>query len=513
MDAAEHSPAVVSLKLSTSLANPKDESANGIGIKSSDYNNSEEWEEWMMWDDANGCPSFPPRGSHNSTMADGEGLSRKRKSRHKDPTDLQVSPAVEQERLAAPARSHTIIERRYRSNINAKIADLRDSIPRLRGMIHATASHLQNNDVSTQKLNKATILSTAVAYIQDLERDKQRLEAEVSRLKARLGAMKPKDDAVESTMEPQNISPTTPAPLQETVTYDCSTSSSWQNPVQGMIQIPEDIRKIRTASVQAQYAERPYIAYDQNEDESQSTFIIGQSGARRAQRIGKIVAGSFAGLMVVQGFSDRETAVDKHTKRSLQDNLLQPSRPWSWQNTYHFSSPPMNLQYIILGMKAFVILFVLGFGVFLYAFCYKPQRRKQDMAPSSSSPPSLASPLEVRKNAWLTAIQTVRVPRHEMFPEWVAVNLEALHYVVRRAIGWHGYSRVTGQRRDGEIARIRAWDIAIDAQLMGKCILDFAAFYKFIIGPLITVKLKSRHWAHSNLTNSMFWDMLIFQKQ
>lgn len=61
----------------------------------------------------------------------------------------------------------------------------------------------------------------------------------------------------------------------------------------------------------------------------------------------------------------------------------------------------------------------------------------------------------------------VRVPRHKMFPEWAAVNLEALQYVLRHLVGWSGYSWLAGKSEEDEMARIRAWDIAIDAQLMG----------------------------------------------
>lgn len=54
-----------------------------------------------------------------------------------------------------------------------------------------------------------------------------------------------------------------------------------------------------------------------------------------------------------------------------------------------------------------------------------------------------------------------------MFPEWAAVNLEALQYVVRHIIGWLNYAWLTGTSEEDEVARVRAWDIAIDAQLMG----------------------------------------------
>jgi len=40
-------------------------------------------------------------------------------------------------------------------------------------------------------------------------------------------------------------------------------------------------------------------------------------------------------------------------------------------------------------------------------------------------------------------------------------------YVTRQVLGWHSYSWLTGRNEEDEIARVRAWEIAIDAQLVG----------------------------------------------
>lgn len=40
-------------------------------------------------------------------------------------------------------------------------------------------------------------------------------------------------------------------------------------------------------------------------------------------------------------------------------------------------------------------------------------------------------------------------------------------YVTRQVPGWQSYSCLTGRSEEDEIARIRAWEIAIDAQLAG----------------------------------------------
>ncbi|ODV59675.1 HLH-domain-containing protein, partial [Ascoidea rubescens DSM 1968] len=76
--------------------------------------------------------------------------------------------------------SHNMIEKRYRTNINDKIRNLRDSVPSLRCLIddNFDDSNLDlSNDLNikldglqpAKKLNKATILSKATEYIKHLE--------------------------------------------------------------------------------------------------------------------------------------------------------------------------------------------------------------------------------------------------------------------------------------------------------------------------------------------------------
>ena len=428
------------------------------------------WEDWMMWDEPEESTLKDSScGQDSPSMEQNMHLSRKRKATADRSPDDQDLTAASEKRPTAPVRGHSVVERRYRTNINAKIADLRDCVPTLKATASSKVQSPTNPDSSMQKLNKATILSTAVSYIRDLERDKRRLEIEVSDLRARLRATEREDDDVDPTPEADHALSKTPNSVPPEAAIDSSTSSSWENPAQGMIQVPEDMRRLRTAALQAQYAEQPYLTHVQDVHETRSSIDVGESGARRAKQIGKLMVGSFAGLMIMQGLGATERDDSKRAKRSL---AIPPTGP-RWTRVVqifvmHISRMSSdNMQYILLAMKAFLVLSLLGFGLFLYAFCSKPKQRKQTVAQRAISVPSLASPLELRRNAWLTSIQTVRVPRHAMFPEWAAVNLEAFHYVIRQAVGWPKYSQMTGQSEDDEIARVRAWDIAIDAQLMG----------------------------------------------
>lgn len=499
--------------------------ANEHNTSSINPQRREAWEDWMMWDDpVNGRMTQSPIGQSSPSSAEAAVLSRKRKSSADNaPEDQQVT-APPEKRPTTSNRSHNVVERRYRSNINAKIADLRDSVPALKAATNSAVQSPQNTDLGSQKLNKATILSTAVSYIHDLERDKQRLENEISELRARLSTTKREDDDVNQTPGTQHDHslPTSPILMSKDTpsssTSSSSSSSSWENPAQGMIQVPEDMRRLR----QARHAEQPYLAHDQDEQETRNTIEIGGNGTRRARQVGKLMVGSFVGLMVVQGFDIRESGEEKHSKRSF--SATPPKPPWARIMQVTVAYSPLlsshNMQYAFLAMKAFLVLFVLGFGVFLYAFSSKPKRRKQSTAQTAVTIPSLASPLELRKNAWLTAIQTVRVPRHEMFPEWAAVNLEALHYVVRQAVGWQGYSSMTSQSEDDEVARVRAWDIAIDAQLMGgdaeisgsRLILTILAAGTLPITPA-RLMLKALHlrillWKASRHGEGSFWSIV-----
>ena len=360
------------------------------------------------------------------------------------------------------------MERRYRTNINDKIAALRDSVPTLRATKDPRRPTTHSDAQPTQKLNKGTVLSTAVEYIRNLEKDNRRLELEISHLRARLRTVEQGAPDVDAPNKTVHVNSAVASPNESQISACVSTGSSmWSNPARGMIEVPEDMRRLRTASMQAQYAESSYMEQRDTASDDCSVEHIGENSSRRARFLGKVMIGSFAGLMIMQSFSDTENEEKRHGKRSFSTipNHLRRSIV-SYQSSLRGRDLGANHSHWLFVMLKFsIILFILGFGIFLYAFCSKPKIRKQSHKPTST--PSLASPLEVRRNAWLTAIQTVRVPRHDLFPEWGAVNLEALQYVLRQIIGWRGYAWLTAQSENDEVARVRAWDIAIDAQLMG----------------------------------------------
>lgn len=128
------------------------------------------------------------------------------------PSKDDSGPTTKPASLGPKKTAHNMIEKRYRTNLNDKIAALRDSVPALRVMVHRLehtddtgASNLDINIMDeikaeagvegdedlggltpAHKLNKATILSKATEYIAHLERKNQCLVKENSSLRNRV---------------------------------------------------------------------------------------------------------------------------------------------------------------------------------------------------------------------------------------------------------------------------------------------------------------------------------------
>ena len=117
-------------------------------------------------------PAPPSDASSPLAPSPTSSVGRKRKSSHDDSPVNEVPPqaaatAAADKSAPSKKRSHNIIEKRYRANLNDKIAELRDSVPSLRltyKQRHGGNLKKSNEDddidlTSGNKLNKASILS------------------------------------------------------------------------------------------------------------------------------------------------------------------------------------------------------------------------------------------------------------------------------------------------------------------------------------------------------------------
>lgn len=369
-------------------------------------------------------------------------------------------------------RPHNVIEKRYRANLNERITELRDSVPSLRTVKKAQAGgdagSSDNEDLDgltpSNKLNKASILTKAVEYIKHLELRNKRLDDENKSLKTRLQTL---DKVLEQggDVDQRLAAFTSQEIIEKEDSADTKTPQSLnedgkpsEHPSQGMIPLPESWKKFRESQPQEHYGH----IYD----------VPSESSRLRGKWPARIMLGSLAGLMILEGFSESD-----HGTTSKEKGLF--GIPLELLDGYRFlRSPRVYLRAfaqfcqhggIIPLLKGFMALTILAFFIFAYLFNSKPPtpKREKGQAPEAPEESSLTSPIEVRRRAWSTSMQVLGLPHHHFFREWMAVTTEWLKYTVRYLFGAQAYAWVTGRSGDDEIARVKAWDIAIDAQLAG----------------------------------------------
>ncbi|KAK5656574.1 hypothetical protein OQA88_4553 [Cercophora sp. LCS_1] len=135
------------------------------------------------------------RKSSASASEDDEG-THKRTSPSPPPAARSADKAAHQ---MPKKTAHNMIEKRYRTNLNDKITQLRDAVPALRVVAQRCDNGIGGEDAEdyveeeyaglppiVPKLNKATILSKATEYISQLERRNRSLETENSALRGRM---------------------------------------------------------------------------------------------------------------------------------------------------------------------------------------------------------------------------------------------------------------------------------------------------------------------------------------
>jgi len=104
------------------------------------------------------------------------------------------SPPAEDSPVPHKKTAHNMIEKRYRTNLNDKITQLREAIPSLRSGAPRFGNYEDEDGydddftslVPVPKLNKATILSKATEYIMQLEARNRNLETENNAIRGRM---------------------------------------------------------------------------------------------------------------------------------------------------------------------------------------------------------------------------------------------------------------------------------------------------------------------------------------
>lgn len=243
-------------------------------------------------------------------------------------------------------------------------------------------------------------------------------------------------------------------------------------PPAGMIQVPDDMRRILAAQMASG---QPYPVPAQPNFQGSNPAVVRQQQIQQQQAqqqqgawsnaspyFGKLMVGSLAGLMIVEAFREEEVSNETPEGRGLFAFPIQLLRTAAKGLDLHYHG-----YHIHTSLQS--LLFI---GVFLWIFVPSlfqssdSNPKKQRGGPLRAAP-SMAAPIHVRRQAWLTAIQTVWVPRHNFFLEAAALLLKTAKLSLRNAIGWHGYQMLTGTTQEEENARIKAWSIALDSQLAG----------------------------------------------
>ena len=247
-------------------------------------------------------------------------------------------------------------------------------------------------------------------------------------------------------------------------------SHSPVNDPQGMIQVPEDIRRLQRQSNQQTYPVGQFQELQQQGRQQQMGPNGWQNGG--GGYFGKLMVGSLAGLMVMEGFTQAESESDEPGARGL---FALPVHLLRTVAHYVHSSIDFNVLGYHVSTSQFLgyFKFFLVFGVLLYVFlpslfAKKPKSHGGKTQNSSIvAAPSLASSIQVRRQAWLTAVQTVWVPSNNFFLEAAALCLKMVKLSFRNAVGSDSYTYLTGINQQSETARVKTWGIALDAQLAG----------------------------------------------
>ncbi|TQS36359.1 hypothetical protein Golomagni_03195 [Golovinomyces magnicellulatus] len=402
--------------------------------------------------------------SHLIYSPDNHERSRKRKSfAEVEDEDEESNPFVKK-------TAHNMIEKRYRTNLNDKIAALRDSVPSLRIMSKSARGEDTVVDreelqglTPAHKLNKATVLSKATEYIGHLEKRNKCLQQENLDHRAQLAAY-------EALFQSNFIN----FKATQNIHNPFQTSSDYSSPVitpdarnTALIQESKERQILNRSNPQTIYPNAPQGVYSEAQKRQ-----FRSDGWNGHPYTGKLMMGTMAGLMIMEGINEAEQISESPNGRGL---FALPTNVLEFFNFLIKFPHDIN----VLGCHAstrqilwylkFLLIFSSVIYIFLPEFSFSRSKSNRGKLQTCllTAAPSLASPIQVRREAWLTAIQNVWVPRHNFLFEAAALCLKIAKLSTRNLLGWQTYTTLTGITEQQEIARIKGWSIALDAQLAG----------------------------------------------
>ncbi|RAL14321.1 basic helix-loop-helix domain-containing protein [Aspergillus homomorphus CBS 101889] len=413
-----------------------------------------------------------------------DGITRKRKSGSDDDGSTVSGIMPTGKKMPAKKRAHNVIEKRYRANLNDKIAELRDSVPSLRASKNAAGNMIDDDEgegvTPASKLNKASILSKATEYIRHLEIRNKRLEEENTALKNRLRLA---DKAAEqmitsaaSVSSPSNYTESgassSPSVFSQVEDSPSDHSPTSLHPPEGMMKVPDAFKRLRDEAAAKNNAfSQSYIQYPSGSGSSSNGATQSGGGRKRSYYPNKYMLGALAGLMVIEGLgSEKESDSTAKGLLAVPVNLLSSGLQNPTFKYWLAMARSFWYSWHARAISHFLILATLvvgsAFVVFVYLFNAGPKHQPGSSKTAVMSDASLSSS-SFRRQAWLTSIQQVGVPRHRFFREWYVVTSRCFEYVLRCLLGWKLYSSITGVTVEDDKGRVKSWDIAIDAQLAG----------------------------------------------
>lgn len=354
--------------------------------------------------------------------------------------------------------SHNVIEKRYRSNLNDKIAALRDSIPVLRSAARKASAKDGSGDSegsctadgpgSKLKFNKATVLTKATEYIKQLEKQNERLTEENSQLRNRsYNSHRPHSVSTVGTYEqgsPTNTSMTDLSFLQPPSEKGEDSIVS-KEPVVGMMPVPEEFRRMWAGASQEHYAPP---------DDDVGT-------GPRGRLMSRLLLGSLATLMVMEGLS--ETEADRKSDQpgsrglfALPRELLTESRGFREpirRRIIAFISSMQGHQVQTLSKLLLLTILVLAFLVYILEFKYRPPRksamRSSLMNPAFGFPAGSVSQSCISRSQSPSSVLTF-TDRDE-----TAIT-SVRRFFARQAVGLLGHSWLEESVEDEEAASIHS---------------------------------------------------------